>query len=231
MSSRRLTDCRPGATSHCPRPIAARSTSAPARLTAQRSPGRASAAGASCTFRPRTRAPIPFGPAGLIASRSPALRIPDCTRPVTTRPAPPTMKLRSMAMRKPPHAGFSTARRFPIASVRRSNPAPVVEDTATTGASASWVGLSRARVSAITSSSQSASTRSILVIATMPVRTATRSRIARCSRVWGIGPSSAATTSRAASIAVTPASMLRMNFSWPGTSTKPVVSPGRSVSV
>ena len=46
-----------------------------------------------------------------------------------------------------------------------------------------------------------------------------RRRISRCSRVWGITESSAATTSRARSRPVAPASMLRMNRSWPGTST------------
>ena len=48
-----------------------------------------------------------------------------------------------------------------------------------------------------------------------------RSTIARCSRVCGITPSSAATTRRTKSIPVAPASMLCTNFSWPGTSTNP----------
>ena len=48
-----------------------------------------------------------------------------------------------------------------------------------------------------------------------------RSRIARCSRVCGMTPSSAATTRSAKSMPVAPASMLLTNRSWPGTSTKP----------
>ena len=47
-----------------------------------------------------------------------------------------------------------------------------------------------------------------------------RRRISRCSRVWGITESSAATTSNARSSPVAPASMLRTNRSWPGTSTR-----------
>ncbi len=40
-----------------------------------------------------------------------------------------------------------------------------------------------------------------------------------CSRVCGITPSSAATTSRNMSIPVAPATIVRTNRSWPGTST------------
>ena len=54
---------------------------------------------------------------------------------------------------------------------------------------------------------------------------ASRSTMARCSRVCGITPSSAATTSSTASMPHTPASMLRTKRSWPGTSTKPSVRP------
>ena len=43
--------------------------------------------------------------------------------------------------------------------------------------------------------------------------------MARCSRVWGMTLSSAATTSSARSIPPTPASMFLMKRSWPGTST------------
>ncbi|HSG75252.1 MAG TPA: hypothetical protein VLA30_03865 [Burkholderiales bacterium] len=47
----------------------------------------------------------------------------------------------------------------------------------------------------------------------------------RCSRVCGITPSSAATTSSARSIPVTPAVMLRTKRSCPGTSMKAMGSP------
>ena len=43
--------------------------------------------------------------------------------------------------------------------------------------------------------------------------------MAKCSRVWGMTLSSAATISIARSIAPTPASMFLINRSWPGTST------------
>jgi hypothetical protein len=49
--------------------------------------------------------------------------------------------------------------------------------------------------------------------------------MARCSRVCGITPSSAATTSRAWSTPTAPAAMVWTNFSWPGTSMKPSTSP------
>ena len=53
-------------------------------------------------------------------------------------------------------------------------------------------------------------------------------RISRCSRVCGITESSAATTSMARSRPEAPASMFRMNRSWPGTSTRARWRPSRS---
>ena len=47
----------------------------------------------------------------------------------------------------------------------------------------------------------------------------------KCSRVWGMTDSSAATTSSTASIPWAPASMLRTNRSWPGTSMKDATRP------
>ena len=47
----------------------------------------------------------------------------------------------------------------------------------------------------------------------------------RCSRVWGITPSSAAITSTTRSIPPTPATMVLTNRSWPGTSTIPARVP------
>ena len=49
--------------------------------------------------------------------------------------------------------------------------------------------------------------------------------MATCSRVWGMTPSSAAMTSSAMSIPPTPASMLWMKRSWPGTSTIETSTP------
>ena len=45
--------------------------------------------------------------------------------------------------------------------------------------------------------------------------------MARCSRVCGMMPSSAATTSSARSTPDAPATMVRTKSSWPGTSTTP----------
>ena len=42
--------------------------------------------------------------------------------------------------------------------------------------------------------------------------------MARCSRVWGMTPSSAATTKRARSTELTPATAFLTKRSWPGTS-------------
>ena len=53
--------------------------------------------------------------------------------------------------------------------------------------------------------------------------------MARCSRVCGITPSSAATTSSARSMPPTPASMFLMKRSWPGTSTMLTSRPPGSV--
>ena len=50
----------------------------------------------------------------------------------------------------------------------------------------------------------------------------------RCSSVWAFGPSSAATTSSAASISPAPTSMLPTSRSWPGTSTKSRTDPSGS---
>ena len=47
----------------------------------------------------------------------------------------------------------------------------------------------------------------------------------RCSSDCGFQPSVAATTSRQASTAPTPASMLRTKRTWPGTSTKLTCAP------
>ena len=50
--------------------------------------------------------------------------------------------------------------------------------------------------------------------------------MSKCSRVCGITDSSAAMTSRTQSMPLAPASMFRMNRSWPGTSTNAsAVSP------
>ena len=53
----------------------------------------------------------------------------------------------------------------------------------------------------------------------------------KCSRVWGITDSSAATTSSTASMPWAPASMLRTKRSWPGTSMKEATTAVAQVQV
>src|SRR5712692_4654329 len=107
---------------------------------------------------------------------------------------------------------------------------PVSAYTGTIGAPSRVVDFSCSSTSSRTSSSHSSSTRSIFVSATTPRRTRSRSRIARCSRVCGMTPSSAATTSRAASMPPTPASIFLIKLSWPGTSTMLTSRPPGSIN-
>ena len=76
-----------------------------------------------------------------------------------------------------------------------------------------------------TISSHSSSTRSHLFKTTRMFSTPRRRKIARCSLVCGIIPSSAAITRRTRSIPTTPAVILEINFSCPGTSMIPTRSP------
>ena len=80
-------------------------------------------------------------------------------------------------------------------------------------------------MSARAAATRADSTRSILVSATAPPFTPSRSMISKCSRVCGITPSSAATTSSTKSMPVAPASMLCTKRSCPGTSMKPSTAP------
>ena len=85
-------------------------------------------------------------------------------------------------------------------------------------------------ISPAMNSTHSSSTRSIFVMATTRRFTPNTRRTARCSTVWGMMPSSAATTSRATSTPVAPATIWRTKRSWPGTSTTPIVRPLGSLS-
>ena len=77
----------------------------------------------------------------------------------------------------------------------RPTPAPVAEETATISAPSRPVPISALAISLRAAARRSGSTRSALVRATRPRVRPSRSRIARCSRVCGMTPSSAATTS------------------------------------
>ena len=117
-----------------------------------------------------------------------------------------------------------------VRNVARSSgrPCPVLADTATIGAPARNVPRTVPATSSFTSSSQSASTRSVLVSTTRPLLICRSEQMARCSRVCGMTPSSAAITSIARSIPPTPASMFFTKRSCPGTSTTSFVSPSAS---
>ena len=226
-SRRPVGACAGSATIQSPRRMSARSRPLPARLSASRWPARPQAASRLCTCSPRTRTSTPRGDT---SSRSPGATVPDSAVPVTTVPTPASVKQRSTARRKfpcPAAAGCSAA----SCASRRSSasmPSPVADETASSSASASEVPASIDRTSSPAAASRPASTRSLLVSATMPRDRPSRSMIARCSRVCGIGPSSAATTSSTQSMPVAPASMLRTSFSCPGMSTKPSRPPSSS---
>src|SRR5918997_1807158 len=113
---------------------------------------------------------------------------------------------------------------------RSSTPSPVTPLTGTTGA-AMPKDSKRSSTSSAASSAVSPSTASILERATTPCSIPSTRRTSRCSRVWGITPSSAATTSRKASTPVAPETMFFTKRSWPGTSTRLARRPlGRSSS-
>src|SRR5712692_1351319 len=84
-------------------------------------------------------------------------------------------------------------------------------------------------ISSRTSVRRFSSARSAFVIRKMPRLTPSRCRMSRCSSLCGITPSSAATVNSTRSIPCAPASMLRMNRSWPGTSITPARVPSPSV--
>ena len=82
-----------------------------------------------------------------------------------------------------------------------------------------------AYTSSLIISTHSGSAMSHLVMTTRPSWMPSRDRIPRCSMVWGMKPSSAATISMARSMPPAPASIFLMNFSCPGTSTMPAWVP------
>ncbi len=173
----------------------------------------------------RTRASRPDG---RIVRWSPSAAVPLHTVPVTMVPAPASANARSTGRRKRSSEGRAATARPSSASAARSasRPAPVTADTSTTGhsrhasPSPPKAAATFSRISPATSARQSASgARSHLVSATTPRVTPRKRRMARCSVVCGITPSSAATTSSARSTPVAPATMFLMNPSCPGTST------------
>ena len=148
-----------------------------------------------------------------------------------TVPKPFMVKTRSMGRRRMPDddLGDTSFESFASSWTSRGRFSPVLDETGTSGDFSRKVPLTKERTSSCTSASQSLSTMSILVSTIRPFFTCRRSQMARCSRVWGMMPSSAAMTSMTTSMPPTPASMFLMSPSWPGTSTMPRrLPPGRS---
>ncbi len=215
----------PGTASTWPLPNRSRST--PTRFAATRETGHASASDCLWVWSDRTRLRMP---AGTISTSSPTCKQAPARVPVTTVPAPLIVNTRSRCSRpRASSAGPAWSSIVSRAAASASMPLPVSEDTGTIGASASVVPDTRSRISSAARSSMSSSTRSRFVSAITPPRTPSTSRICRCSSDCGFQPSSAATTNRTRRTGPTPASMLPMNRSWPGTSTKPISRPDGSV--
>ena len=199
----------------------------PLSARAQRSPAWPDCAGRSCTCRLRTLA---LRPGGMIITVSPAPTLPACAVPVTTVPAPARLKQRSMGRRKRPSArrGARPAAAASRWARKAGTPAPVLAATSNTGQAASGPSASSAAISPRAAAMRAASTVSHLLSATAPRSRPSKPSRSRCSRVCGMGPSSAAITSSTKSMPVAPASMLWISFSCPGTSMKPSTEPSAS---
>ncbi len=157
----------------------------------------------------RTRTSIP---AGITASVSPTCTRPARAVPVATVPRPGSVKTRSTPKRNNPSSGcFGQLAAIECKCVRNAATPESSDAFATRGKIRAWasaVGANSASICAFTVRIRASSTRSILVKATAPWVIPSSSSIARCSRVCGITPSSAATTSSAKSIPPTPATIV-----------------------
>ena len=130
------------------------------------------------------------------------------------------VKTLSMGSRGLPRSrrGWAFFKTLSMVAFSSSKPCPVTAETATTGAPAKRVGRIKSSISIPTKVVWSWSARSDWVMTMIACGTSMRSRIARCSRVCGLMDSLAATTSKAKSMPLTPASIFLMKCSWPGTS-------------
>ena len=99
-----------------------------------------------------------------------------------------------------------------------STPVPLSAETRKISACAKKLPRTNSRTSSSTKSNHSSSTKSALLITTTPRSTPKSRSTSRCSRDCGITPSSAAMTSMATSMVLTPATMVLTKRSWPGTS-------------
>ena len=143
-------------------------------------------------------------------------------------PNPDRLNTRSIGSRGIVFTSFSTtssAVSRSITSISSGIPCPVAADTSTIGACSRNVPSNSSLISSLTSSSQSSSTRSHLFNTRILFSIPSSPKMSMCSRVCGMIPSSAATTSMTRSIPTTPATMLLINRSCPGTSIIPTRSP------
>ena len=173
-----------------------------------------------CDWMPRTFVLIPFGRTSTSCS---VLMAPESRVPVMTVPKPFMVNTRSMGRRRMPFddLGETSFASLSSSRTRAGRFSAVLDETGTIGDFSRNVPLTNSRTSSWTRASQSFSTMSILVRTMSPFFTCRRSQMARCSRVWGMMPSSAAMTSITMSMPPTPASMFLIRPSWPGTSTMP----------
>ncbi|MDR8883436.1 hypothetical protein FEP62_05253 [Burkholderia multivorans] len=183
--------------------------SMPARFSAQRSPAQPASTGRFCAWMLRTRTSRAVR---AIASVSPFFTRPANAVPVTTVPCPASVNTRSTASRNSPSS--RRARQASAASARCRFSAATPGSSATVarvskiGAPASVESRSQPSISSRTCAMRAASTRSHFVSATAPCATPSNCRMATCSRVCGITPSSAAITSSAKSMPHAPAAIV-----------------------
>jgi hypothetical protein len=184
--------------------------STPVRSRAVRAPAWATSAGRPWFWTPRTLGRCPEAEYRM----SPARTSPLHSVPVTTTPIPFRTKERSTGIRAsaPSLPSLPSAARPSRAARRSTTPSPVTPLTRTMGALLP-VSSNNSSASSSASSAVSSSAASILVRATTPRVTPRTRSTSRCSRVCGITPSSAATTSRKASTPVEPATMFLTNRS------------------
>ena len=189
------------------------------RRSATRPPAGPCSTSLSWTWIPRTRT---SPPPGSTRRRSPTLdgltsRSAGHDDAATAHPEHPIDREPRRAARRP-WVRRARPRIAASASASASRPAPVCADTGSTGESRSdRRGEQAADASGRPRDTRSASgTRSVFVTTATPSRERQRVEERECSSVCARGPSSAATTSRQASISPAPTSMLPTRRSWPG---------------
>ena len=218
--------CQPALASTAPR--ASAPSPSPRAFTARRTGARASGTSLPWTWRVRTRSRSPATCApGRTSTSSPCRRTPERSVPVTMDPAPALWNTRLMGRKAsvaPPREAF-VGRSAATAAESSVRPRPSLTEQGMTGAPSRKVPLTAACTSSRTSSSISASARSALVSATTPRDTPRSSQTARCSSVWGITSSSAATTRTTQSMPAAPETIVWTNRSCPGTSMTLATTP------